>query len=198
MFLMPPTAAELENRLRGRGTEDEATIKARLARATQEAEGVEGYDYIVINDTVDACTQRIHEIVTSEKMKASHNLTLIEDIREDLKIYSELMNVINSGVEEGEQPLVQSRYSIVKAAATRAKQIIDSRAIEEKLLKMPEKDKDKVSEPVLSDDEEFRLKLGEPTIPKSSNMKPLSIAVEELYEGKVKIVNNANDISEDE
>ena len=103
--------------------------------------------------------------------------------------YSELMNVINSGVEEGEQPLVQSRYSIVKAAATRAKQIIDSRA---------EKDKDKVSEPVLSDDEEFRLKLGEPTIPKSSNMKPLSIAVEELYEGKVKIVNNANDISEDE
>ena len=102
--------------------------------------------------------------------------------------YSELMNVINSGVEEGEQPLVQSRYSIVKAAATRAKQIIDSRAIEEKLLKMP----------VLSDDEEFRLKLGEPTIPKSSNMKPLSIAVEELYEGKVKIVNNANDISEDE
>lgn len=41
MFLMPPTAAELENRLRGRGTEDEATIKARLARATQEAEGVE-------------------------------------------------------------------------------------------------------------------------------------------------------------
>ena len=112
--------------------------------------------------------------------------------------YSELMNVINSGVEEGEQPLVQSRYSIVKAAATRAKQIIDSRAIEEKLLKMPEKDKDKVSEPVLSDDEEFRLKLGEPTIPKSSNMKPLSIAVEELYEGKVKIVNNANDIREDE
>ena len=88
MFLMPPTAAELENRLRGRGTEDEATIKARLARATQEAEGVEGYDYIVINDTVDACTQRIHEIVTSEKMKASHNLTLIEDIREDLKIYA--------------------------------------------------------------------------------------------------------------
>ena len=72
MFLMPPTAAELENRL----------------RATQEAEGVEGYDYIVINDTVDACTQRIHEIVTSEKMKASHNLTLIEDIREDLKIYA--------------------------------------------------------------------------------------------------------------
>ena len=74
MFLMPPTAAELENRLRGRGTEDEATIKARLARAPQE--------------TVAAWPKRLHKIVTSEKMKASHNLTLIEDIREDLKIYA--------------------------------------------------------------------------------------------------------------
>lgn len=88
MFLMPPTAEELEKRLRGRGTEDEETIKARLARATQEAEGVEGYDYIVVNDTVDVCTRHIHEIVTAEKMKASHNLTLIEDIRESLKIYA--------------------------------------------------------------------------------------------------------------
>ena len=39
--------------------------------------------------------------------------------------YTELMAVINSEVEEGEQPLVQSRYSIVKATANRAKEIID-------------------------------------------------------------------------
>ena len=38
MFITPPSAAELENRLRGRGTEDEATIKARLSRAAEEAE----------------------------------------------------------------------------------------------------------------------------------------------------------------
>lgn len=88
MFLMPPTAAELENRLRGRGTEDEATIQARLFRASEEAEGVEAYDYIVINDTVEECTERIHRIVASEKMKASNNLSLIHEIREELKIYS--------------------------------------------------------------------------------------------------------------
>ena len=45
--------------------------------------------------------------------------------------YTELMAVINSEVEEGEQPLVQSRYSIVKATANRAKEIIDARSVEE-------------------------------------------------------------------
>ena len=50
--------------------------------------------------------------------------------------YSELMEVINSEVEEGEQLVVQSRYSIVKAAAERAKQIIDSRYLEEKFEKL--------------------------------------------------------------
>ncbi len=44
--------------------------------------------------------------------------------------YTELMAVINSEVEEGEQPLVQSRYSIVKATANRAKEIIDARSVE--------------------------------------------------------------------
>ena len=49
--------------------------------------------------------------------------------------YTELMAVINSEVEEGEQPLVQSRYSIVKATANRAKEIIDARSVEEKIAK---------------------------------------------------------------
>ena len=88
MFITPPSAAELEKRLRGRGTEDEATIKARLSRAAEEAEGVEDYDYIVINDEVDLCVGRIHDIVLSEKMKAKYNLGLINYIKEELKVYS--------------------------------------------------------------------------------------------------------------
>lgn len=88
MFITPPSAAELENRLRGRRTEDEATIKARLSRAAEEAEGVEDYDYIVINDEVDLCVGRIHDIVLSEKMKAKYNLGLINNIKEELKVYS--------------------------------------------------------------------------------------------------------------
>lgn len=88
MFITPPTAEELEKRLRGRGTEDEATVMARLSRASEEAEGVENYDYIVVNDEVDACVSRIHEIVLSEKKKAKYNLGLINNIKEELKVYS--------------------------------------------------------------------------------------------------------------
>ena len=88
MFITPPSAAELEKRHRGRGTEDEATIKARLSRAAEEAEGVEDYDYIVINDEVDLCVVRIHDIVLAEKMKAKYNLGLINNIKEELKVYS--------------------------------------------------------------------------------------------------------------
>ena len=108
--------------------------------------------------------------------------------------YSELMAVVNSEVEEGEQPLVQSRYSIVKATAARAKQIIDSRAIEEKLLKSPDKDKEGLT--VLTKEEDKLLQIGTPLIPHADGVKPLSVAVQELYEGKVKIIGNADDISE--
>ena len=56
--------------------------------------------------------------------------------------YSELMEAVNSRAEEGEQAVVQSRYSIVKATAERAKQIIDARYLEEKYDKITIPDKD--------------------------------------------------------
>lgn len=85
MFIMPPDAKELENRLRGRGTEDEKTVHARLMRAAEEAEGVEAYDYIVVNDDVTKCAERINDIVICEKSKASNNLDIINNIRRELK-----------------------------------------------------------------------------------------------------------------
>lgn len=69
--------------------------------------------------------------------------------------YTDLMAVVNSDVEQGEQPVVQSRYSIVLATAKRARQIIAGDA---------------------------------PLVEKSEGRKPLSVAVEELYQSKVKIV----------
>lgn len=84
MFIMPPDAKELENRLRGRGTEDEKTVHARLMRAAEEAEGVEAYDYIVVNDDVTKCAERINDIVICEKSKASNNLDVINNIRREL------------------------------------------------------------------------------------------------------------------
>ena len=87
LFIMPPSAEELERRLVGRGTEDEATIKARLQRASDEAKGVENYNYIVIYDKVDDCVEAIHSIVNSEKRKAVNNMSLINNIKEELKAY---------------------------------------------------------------------------------------------------------------
>ena len=77
--------------------------------------------------------------------------------------YTELINVVNSEVEPGEQPVVQSRYSIVLATAKRARQIIAGE---------------------------------EPMVPAGPGKKPLSVAVQELYMGKVKIV--GDDGEEDE
>ena len=69
--------------------------------------------------------------------------------------YVELMKVVNDGVEIGEEPVVNSRYSIVLAASKRARKIIAG---------------------------------AEPMVDKPKCNKPLSIAVEELYRGDVKII----------
>ena len=55
--MTPPSAEELKNRLIGRGTEDDGrVIESRLARAVEEAEGIESYDYLVVNDVLeDVC-----------------------------------------------------------------------------------------------------------------------------------------------
>ena len=93
MFLMPPSAKELENRLVGRGTEDVATIKARLSRAVEESQGVENYDYIVVNDDLEVCVDTINSIIVTEHNKAINNLDLIDNIREELKAFSEGDNI---------------------------------------------------------------------------------------------------------
>ena len=115
--------------------------------------------------------------------------------------YTELMAVINSEVEEGEQPLVQSRYSIVKATDNRAKEIIDARSVEEKIAKArieasnkeKEKEKDKVEEKSISKEDERKLQVGTPLVRCSEKDKPLSIAVKEFYEGKVKILGSTDE-----
>ena len=115
--------------------------------------------------------------------------------------YSDLIRVVNSEVEEGEQPLVQSRYSIVKATANRAKEIIDARSVEEKIAKArieasnkeKEKEKDKVEEKSISKEDERKLQVGTPLVRCSEKDKPLSIAVKEFYEGKVKILGSTDE-----
>lgn len=63
VFVTPPSAAELEARLEGRGTEDYETVTRRLNRAIEEADSISDYPYLVINDEVDACARSLHAII---------------------------------------------------------------------------------------------------------------------------------------
>ena len=85
LFVSPPDAGELKKRLVNRGTEDEATIDSRLKRAFEEAQGVEHYDYFVINDDLEECVQEVHSIIKNEHARAARNHVLIENIRAELK-----------------------------------------------------------------------------------------------------------------
>lgn len=89
LFVVPPSAAVLRERLTQRGTESPDVIEARLKRAAEEAEGVEAYDYIVVNDNLEDCVEDINEIIKSEQKRVAKNLTLINNIKDELKSFAE-------------------------------------------------------------------------------------------------------------
>lgn len=89
VFVTPPSAKELKNRLVGRGTEDMDTINARLRRAVDESEFMDRYDYLLINDDLDECVERLHEIIQSEHNSTKRNIERIKNIRKDIGIFSE-------------------------------------------------------------------------------------------------------------
>lgn len=87
VFITPPTAKELEDRLRGRGTETEEVIQKRLARAREEAVYMNSYDYIVLNETgkVAECADKIHSIIMDQQQKAENCSEFIQQMSDDLK-----------------------------------------------------------------------------------------------------------------
>jgi len=84
LFVTPPSATVLRDRLVGRGTETMEVIEQRMSRAIEESQGIEAYDYLVINDDLQACTEEIHQIVQSAKNAAVRNGEFIEQIRSEL------------------------------------------------------------------------------------------------------------------
>ncbi len=80
-FILPPDFEELEKRLRGRATEDETTIIKRLARAKEEFQLIEKYDYIILNDTIDSAAKRFMNIVESEQMRTHRNKEFIDKFK---------------------------------------------------------------------------------------------------------------------
>ena len=85
LFVTPPSAQELERRLRGRGTETDEVIKSRLKRAVEEAEFMDRYDYILVNDELETCVREMHELMQAQRHKTSQNQEFIGEMKEDLK-----------------------------------------------------------------------------------------------------------------
>lgn len=84
LFVMPPDVQTLAERLRGRGTETEDVIRERLARAAEEAVGVEQYDYMIINDDLEQSVEEVHYLIDSQHNKISRNLDFVEQIRTEI------------------------------------------------------------------------------------------------------------------
>ena len=84
IFITTKDAATLRERLVGRGTETIEVINKRLQRASEEALGVEDYDYIVVNDILEDCVETVDRIVRSEHNRTSDKISIIEEIRQDL------------------------------------------------------------------------------------------------------------------
>jgi guanylate kinase len=84
LFVMPPSARILKERLVGRGTETSDVIDQRLKRAREESQGIENYDYIVVNDDLDECVGRVNELILAAHATPSRNLDFINTIRNEL------------------------------------------------------------------------------------------------------------------
>lgn len=87
IFVTPPNVEELKRRLEGRGTEPADVIASRLKRASQEAEGMDAYDYILVNDQLEECVEQMHEIIRSEHCRSDRNLLFIEKIKEEARAF---------------------------------------------------------------------------------------------------------------
>lgn len=85
LFVTPPSAEELKRRLIGRGTETLEVINERMARAAEEALLMDRYDYLIINDKLEECTETIHQLVQREHLRMSANLDMVEKIKRELE-----------------------------------------------------------------------------------------------------------------
>lgn len=84
IFVTPPNAQELKRRLEGRGTESREAIASRLARAAEESEGVEAYDYLVVNDKLEESAQEVHRLVDAARRAPVRREEFVKGIREEL------------------------------------------------------------------------------------------------------------------
>ena len=82
VFILPPSIEELERRLRQRGTDSDDVIAGRMARARDEISHWDGYDYVLVNDDIDACFDEVCAILQAERLNRERQTGLIEFTRD--------------------------------------------------------------------------------------------------------------------
>ena len=81
MFVMPPSVKEVYARLKKRGTETEEVIMKRMSQGAKEAEVIDKYDYLIINDDLDKCVLDVHNTIQCAKYATSRKLDFISDVK---------------------------------------------------------------------------------------------------------------------
>ncbi|WP_194745089.1 guanylate kinase [Thermaurantiacus tibetensis] len=81
IFLLPPSMAELERRLRARADEPDSVIAGRMAKAKDEISHFAEYDYVLVNDDADACFANIRTIVAAERLRRPRQIGLFRLVR---------------------------------------------------------------------------------------------------------------------
>ena len=81
IFILPPSMAELERRLRARATDSDAVIEERMQRAAAEISHWAEYDYVLINDDMERCLVQVRSIVAAERLKRARQLGLVDFVR---------------------------------------------------------------------------------------------------------------------
>ena len=84
VYILPPSLAELEKRLRSRGTDSEGVIADRMSRAASEISHWGEYDYVLVNDDFDACFDEISSILRAERLRRSRCKTYLSEFVRDL------------------------------------------------------------------------------------------------------------------
>ena len=82
VFILPPSIDELHRRLKGRATDSAVVIAARMERARAEISHWDGYDYVIINDDIEVCFDKVCAILAAERMKRQRQTGLIPFVRE--------------------------------------------------------------------------------------------------------------------
>lgn len=81
VFILPPSIAELENRLKGRGQDSDEIVAGRMARAKSEMSHYEEYDYIVINDDLDTSVENVKAILKAERLRKDRRTGLLDFVQ---------------------------------------------------------------------------------------------------------------------